>query len=106
MEHKRQRVQFGWVCLKARKKGPDVWVLRYRENLSNGVSTRRSVTIGTVKEFPERVPAHAKPLCLGLFDERRNSKRNICYVRRSHSHGIWRKRFLKDIRPHRGIGAG
>ena len=31
MEHKRQRVQFGWVCLKARKKGPDVWVLRYRE---------------------------------------------------------------------------
>jgi len=21
MEHKRQRVQFGWVCLKARKKG-------------------------------------------------------------------------------------
>ena len=34
MEHKRQRVQFGWVCLKARKKGPDVWVLRYRENLA------------------------------------------------------------------------
>ena len=52
MEHKRQRVQFGWVCLKPRKKGPDVWVLRYRENLSNGVSTRRSAIIGTVQKFP------------------------------------------------------
>jgi len=51
MEHKRQRVQFGWVCLKARKKGPDVWVLRYRENLSNGVTTKRSAIIGTVQEF-------------------------------------------------------
>ena len=35
-----------------RKKGPDVWVLRYRENLSNGVSTRRSAIIGTVQKFP------------------------------------------------------
>src|SRR5260370_14750598 len=51
MEHKRQRVQFGWVSLKARKKGPDVWVLRYRENLSNGVTTKRSAIIGTVQEF-------------------------------------------------------
>jgi integrase len=52
MEHKRQRVQFGWVCLKARKKGPDVWVLRYRENLPDGSKKRRSVVIGTVVEFP------------------------------------------------------
>lgn len=52
MEHKRQRVQFGWVCLKARKKGPDVWVLRYRENLPDGSKKRRSVVIGTVEEFP------------------------------------------------------
>ena len=51
MEHKRQRVQFGWVCLKARKKGPDVWVLRYRENVPDGSKKRRSVAIGTVEEF-------------------------------------------------------
>src|SRR5216683_6735850 len=57
MEHKRQRVQFGWVCLKARKKGPDVWVLRYRENLPDGSMTRRSVAIGTVKEFPNESQA-------------------------------------------------
>jgi integrase len=52
MEHKRQRVQFGWVGLKVRKKGPDVWVLRYRENLPDGGKKRRSVAIGTVEEFP------------------------------------------------------
>ncbi len=51
MEHKRQRVQFGWVSLKAREKGPDVWVLRYRENVPDGSSIRRSVAIGTVEEY-------------------------------------------------------
>jgi hypothetical protein len=61
MEHKRQRVQFGWVCLKARKKGPDVWVLRYRENLSDGTK-RRSVAIGTVEEFPTE--SHARKAAL------------------------------------------
>ena len=62
MEHKRQRVQFGWVCLKPRKKGPDVWVLRYRENLSNGVSTRRSAIIGTVQKFPNESQARKAAL--------------------------------------------
>jgi len=57
MEHKRQRVQFGWVCLKARKKGPDVWVLRYRENLPDGSIKRRSEAIGTTKEFPNESQA-------------------------------------------------
>ena len=62
MEHKRQRVQFGWVCLKARKKGPDVWVLRYRENVSDGVTTRRSAIIGNVKEFPNESQARKAAL--------------------------------------------
>ena len=62
MEHKRQRVQFGWVCLKARKKGPDVWVLRYRENLPGGVTTRRSAIIGTVQEFPSESQARKAAL--------------------------------------------
>jgi GntR family transcriptional regulator len=43
MEHKRQRVQFGWVCLKARKKGPDVWVLMsYTEQMSSRSLTAAS----------------------------------------------------------------
>ena len=62
MEHKRQRVQFGWVSLKARKKGPDVWVLRYRENLPDGSSIRRSVAIGTVEEYPNESQARKAAL--------------------------------------------
>ena len=62
MEHKRQRVQFGWVCLKARKKGPDVWVLRYRENLPDGSKKRRSEAIGTVEEFPTESQARKAAL--------------------------------------------
>src|SRR5438445_562971 len=62
MEHKRQRVQFGWVCLKARKKGPDVWVLRYRDSLPHGSTKRRSVAIGTVKEFPNESQARKAAL--------------------------------------------
>jgi integrase len=62
MEHKRQRIQFGWVGLKTRKKGPDVWVLRYRENLPNGVTTRRSAIIGTVQEFPNESQARKAAL--------------------------------------------
>ena len=54
MEHKRQRIQFGWICLKERKKGPNVWALRYREADPSGGMKRRSVTVGTVKEFPTK----------------------------------------------------
>ena len=52
MEDKRQGFQFGWLDLKARKNGPDVWVLRYREALQDGRKKERSVCIGTIKEFP------------------------------------------------------
>src|SRR5713226_5225158 len=62
MEHKRQRVQFGWVCLKTRKKGPDVWVRRYRENLPDGSKKRRSEAIGTVEEFPTESQARKAAL--------------------------------------------
>jgi hypothetical protein len=37
MEHKRQRVQFGWVSLKARKKGPDVWFCAIGKIFRTGV---------------------------------------------------------------------
>jgi integrase len=52
MEHKRQRYQFGWINRKMRRKGPDVWVLRYRETLATGETRKRSVRIGTVQQYP------------------------------------------------------
>lgn len=73
MEHKRQRVQFGWVCLKARKTGPDVWVLRYRESIANGQITRRSAIIGTIHEYPNE--SHARKAALSwLFSMNEETK--------------------------------
>ena len=85
MEHKRQRVQFGWVCLKARKKGPDVWVLRYRENLPDGSTKRRSEAIGTVEQFPTESQARKAALSWLFSMNAEDVKWNTCFVRRGHS---------------------
>ena len=84
MEHKRQRVQFGWVCLKVRKKGPDVWVLRYREDLPDGSIKRRSVAIGTVGEFPTESQARKAALSW-LFSMNAESSIGMAVSRCSHS---------------------
>jgi integrase len=47
---KRQRYQFGSVERKARKKGPDVWALRYREHLVDGTNCHKSLIVGTVAQ--------------------------------------------------------
>ena len=47
---KRQRYQFGSVERKARKKGPDVWALRYREHLLDGTNCHKSLVVGTVAQ--------------------------------------------------------
>ena len=52
MEHKRQRFQFGWLNLKKRRNGPEVWVLRYRKTLEDGRTRTPSVIVGTVNEYP------------------------------------------------------
>ena len=57
MEHKRQRFQFGWLNLKARRNGPAVWVLRYRESMADGRTKTPSIIIGTTKQYPSEVLA-------------------------------------------------
>jgi len=47
---RRQRYQFGSVERKARKKGPDVWALRYREHLLDGTNCHKSLIVGTVEQ--------------------------------------------------------
>jgi integrase len=54
---KRTRYQFGCLVRKKRSKGPDVWVMRYRERDANGNAIQRSVIIGTVEQYPRK--AHA-----------------------------------------------
>jgi integrase len=124
MEHKRQRVQFGWVSLKARKKGPDVWVLRYRENLRDGSSIRRSVAIGTVEEYPNESqarkaalswllsmnaePANGPPVSFGAVIHRylaeeiperpSTASRYRCWLK-NHVEPKWRDSPIEQIKP-------
>ena len=64
MEHKRQRVQFGWLDLKKRRNGPEVWVLRYRETLEDGSKRVRSLMVGSTDEYPTRAEARAASMSL------------------------------------------
>ncbi len=66
MRHKRQRVQFGWLQLKARKNGPEVWVLRYRETQSDGYKRMPSAIIGTTKDYPTESQARKASMSLLL----------------------------------------
>jgi integrase len=66
MEYKRQRVQFGWLDLKKRKNGPEVWVLRYRETLADGSKRVPSVIVGSIEEYPTESRARTASMSLLL----------------------------------------
>jgi integrase len=66
MEHRRRRVQFGWLDLKKRRNGPEVWVLRYRETLSDGSKRVPSRVVGTIKDYPTESRARTASMSLLL----------------------------------------
>jgi integrase len=66
MEHKRQRVQFGWLDLKKRRNGPEVWVLRYRETLADGSKRVPSLIVGSIEEYPTESKARTASMSLLL----------------------------------------
>ena len=66
MEYKRQRVQFGWLDLKKRRNGPEVWVLRYRETLADGSKRMPSLIVGSIEEYPTESRARAASMSLLL----------------------------------------
>jgi len=66
MEHKRQRIQFGWLDLKKRKNGPKIWVLRYRETLLDGSKRVPSRVVGTIEEYPTASQARTASMSLLL----------------------------------------
>src|SRR5260370_3629908 len=76
MKFRRQRFQFGCIDRKQRKKGPDVWVLRYREYLLDGSAKQRSIIIGTVEERPTKAQARkrAQTLLLSINAEITNNQ--------------------------------
>src|ERR1700682_4002788 len=66
MEHKRQRVQFGWLDLKKRRNGPEVWVLRYRETLADGSKRVPSLIVGSIEKYPTESRARTASMSLLL----------------------------------------
>lgn len=66
MQLKRQRVQFGWLDLKPRKRGMPVWVLRYRQTEDDGRRKIRSVQIGTSDKYRSRSEARQASMSLLL----------------------------------------
>jgi integrase len=74
MKFKRTRYQFGCIERKKRKKGPDVWVLRYRETSADGGTIQRGVRIGDVVQFPAESQAWraAEALRLSINPENPN----------------------------------
>ena len=64
---KRTRYQFGSVERKARRKGPDVWALRYREHLLDGTNCHKSLIVGTVEQLRSLKPGgRHRRSCFGL----------------------------------------
>jgi integrase len=72
---KRTRYQFGCVVRKSRKKGPDVWALRYREQGSAGTSVHKSAVVGTVEQYPSESNARraAQTLLLKINAENQHA---------------------------------
>jgi integrase len=54
---KRMRYQQGCVAREQRRRGPDVWIFRWRELNPIGQRTNRKIVIGTVEQYPGRAAA-------------------------------------------------
>jgi len=74
------------------------WVLRYRENLPDGSTTRRSVAIGTVKEFPNE--SQARKAALSWLFSMNAEASNGAPV----SFGAVIRRYLAEEIPERPVG--
>jgi integrase len=83
MEYKRQRVQFGWLDLKKRRNGPEVWVLRYRESLADGSKRVPSLIVGSIEKYLTESRARAASMSLLLSITPGETRGSSCTVRRS-----------------------
>jgi integrase len=95
MEHKRHRFQYGWINRKARKNGPEVWVLRYRETTPDGCTRTPSVVIGTTKQYPSKSLAREASLSYILtINDEKPPVMSVCF-------GAVLRRYLVEELPER-----
>src|ERR1700751_2235248 len=63
---KRTRFQQESLQRVRRKRGPDYWVLRWREPDADGTQVRRKTVVGTVEEHPTESKAQQAPSALRI----------------------------------------
>ena len=88
----RQTFQYGWIVRKARNKGPDVWVLRWREG-----NVDKSRTLGTTQQL--RTKAEAQRAASKFTVEINNSIEVATF-------GQLVRRYLQEAIPERQSTAG
>ena len=88
----RQTFQHGWITRKARSKGPDVWVLRWREG-----ELQKSRTLGTTQQL--RTKAEAQRAASKFTAEINNSIEVATF-------GQLVRRYLQEAIPERQSTAG
>lgn len=88
----RQTFQHGWIVRKARSKGPDVWVLRWREG-----NTDKSRTLGTTQQLRTRTEAQR---AASRFTAEINNSIEIA------TFGQLARRYLQEAIPERHSTAG
>lgn len=54
---KRARHQFGWLEKRKRKRGPEVWVWRYHEDVRGREGTKPAIVVGDVTQYPTKSEA-------------------------------------------------
>src|SRR5260370_28711071 len=63
---KRTSFQSGSLKKEKRKRGPDVWIYRFREIGPDGLGRKPKVIVGTVEEYPTQALARRAVEALGL----------------------------------------
>ncbi len=62
----RASFQTGSITKSKRKRGPDVWQFRWREEDASGSIVRRKIAVGTVEKYPTKTAAKIAVADLGL----------------------------------------
>jgi len=75
----RARYQFGWLELRKRKKGPSVWLWRYRSTDSDGRRDKGAVVIGDVEQYPTKALAWKAGEGLRLTVNRNNPGAHVTF---------------------------
>ena len=90
----RARYQFGWLELRKRKKGPSVWLWRYRSTDSDGRRDKGAVVIGDVEQYPTKALAWKAAEGLRLTVNRNNPGAHVTF-------GALIDRYMREQLPER-----